>query len=205
MRGAVIAGLCVFAVAGIVTYRLNNESNAESEASAPKSSDADEGASTKAQLLPNTRGDTPVRKSSGADEGASAKAQPRPSSDPTTVPAKVVPRVFTDLLPAPESSAEQAEIVATFSHKAGFKALEQHDYQGAFRHFARAAANDLVHWKHPYNMACTAARAGDMEAEARLSLNAAIRRDPEATRAKARRESDFDSIRDTPWFRALID
>lgn len=53
-------------------------------------------------------------------------------------------------------------------------------------------------------MACAAARAGNMEDEARLSLEAAMLRDPDATRKKARREEDFASRRDAEWFQRLI-
>jgi serine/threonine protein kinase len=120
------------------------------------------------------------------------------------VPVAPAPRTFADLLPTRESSPEQAASVVTSSHKAGFAALAADQDEAAFHHFARASANDLIQWKYPYNMACAAGRAGNMEDEARLSLEAAMLRDPDATREKARREEDFASLRTTEWFKRLI-
>jgi tRNA A-37 threonylcarbamoyl transferase component Bud32 len=143
----------------------------------------------------------PESKTAAVDVPAKVEPPPTPVVEPAPAP---VPLTFADLLPAPESSPEQAELVATSSHKAGFQALDKGDNRGAFAHFARAAANDLVQWKHPYNMACASARAGDMEEEARLSLEAAILRNPEETRTKARREADFEPLRNAAWFQALV-
>jgi hypothetical protein len=53
-------------------------------------------------------------------------------------------------------------------------------------------------------MACAAGRAGNMEEEARLSLEAAMLRDPVDTRKKARGEEDFASLRTAEWFQRLI-
>jgi serine/threonine protein kinase len=132
----------------------------------------------------------------------SAPAAVAPPAEPAPTPP--APRTFADLLPAREPSPELAASVAALSHKAGFAALDEDQDEAAFHHFARASANDLVQWKYPYNMACAAARAGNMQDEARLSLEAAMLRDPDATREKARREEDFVSLRDADWFQRLI-
>jgi serine/threonine protein kinase len=124
--------------------------------------------------------------------------------EPAPIPAAPAPRTFADLLPAREATPEQAASVATSSHKAGFAALDAGENLAAFQHFARASANDLILWKYPYNMACAAGRAGNMEEEARLSLEAAMLRDPVDTRKKARGEEDFASLRTAEWFQRLI-
>jgi tetratricopeptide (TPR) repeat protein len=79
-------------------------------------------------------------------------------------------------------------------HKAG-------KYEKGVFYFEKAASvaptSALLH----YNLACGYARAGDSKAEP--SLKRAIQLGGAATKARAKKDEDFTSVRESPWFKAL--
>ncbi|HWB76617.1 MAG TPA: hypothetical protein VG755_16745 [Nannocystaceae bacterium] len=87
--------------------------------------------------------------------------------------------------------------------KDGFAQLEAGAYAKAQPFFALAAQRDRVAWKHPFNLACAAAKNGDDDI-ARVALVEAVRRGGEKTAAKARTDADLASVRDQAWFEPVL-
>lgn len=150
--------------------------------------------------------DTPSEKPASEDDDA--KVQPRPSepSEPAE-PSESEPASEPSVDPAPakrtiESLAASVERVEDPS-ASGWAHLKAKDYATALPYFAQASLAEPSAWKHPYNLACAAALAGDHEA-AQLGLAAAVARDREATANKARRDADLASVRDQPWFEPIL-
>lgn len=153
--------------------------------------------------------DTPSAKPASASDDAE-KAQPQQSE--TSKPSGAEP---SESEPASEPTVEPAPAKRTIESLAasveraedpsasGWAHLKAKDYAAALPYFAQASLAEPTAWKHPYNLACAAALAGDHEA-AQLGLAAAVARDREATASKARRDADLASVRDEPWFEPLL-
>lgn len=77
------------------------------------------------------------------------------------------------------------------------------DYEQAQAAFALASLHDRAAWKHPFNLACVSARLHD-EGLVRVGLSEAMRRDPEATAAKAVGDGDLAAYRNAPWWEMTV-
>jgi hypothetical protein len=89
-------------------------------------------------------------------------------------------------------------------HKAAWAHYQAGRHAEAAPLFARAADVDREAWKHPYNLACAAARSGKSE-WARIALTEALARDRAAVEKRAATDEDLASVRGEPWFSALLD
>lgn len=136
-------------------------------------------------------------------------AVPRPEASPASTP----PPAPTPSTPPPidPSSGFAAAVTALLAGAAPSLAADSQawtDYRAgrfleAQRGFARVALADLQPWKHPFNLACAAAR-GEDDAMARVGLREAVRRGGEAAAAKARRDSDLERLRGASWFEPVL-
>lgn len=81
-------------------------------------------------------------------------------------------------------------------------ALARSEFAAAAALFHRETHADPTAWKGPYNLACAYARAGAPATEA--ALREAVRRDGAAVRRRAVDDADLASVRDRPWFAALV-
>lgn len=84
----------------------------------------------------------------------------------------------------------------------GLAALARSEFAAAAALFHRETHADPTAWKGPYNLACAYARAGAPATEA--ALREAVRRDGAAVRRRAVDDADLASVRDRPWFAALV-
>ncbi len=87
--------------------------------------------------------------------------------------------------------------------KAAWAHYEAGRFADAQRGFAALALADPKPWKHPFNLACSAAKAGD-NALARAGLVEAIRRGGTPAVDKARRDADLASVRTAAWFEPVM-
>lgn len=120
---------------------------------------------------------------------------PPPPSTPTFDPGAAFAAAVAALLAGAEPSIA-ADSQAWIDYRAG-RFLE------AQRGFASVALADPKQWKHPFNLACAAAR-GEQDAMARVGLREAVRRGGDAAANKARRDADLERLRDAPWFEPVL-
>lgn len=98
--------------------------------------------------------------------------------------------------------AAEAYAKAAFGHhKKG--ARDRAAAERAAELFGKAAQADPRAWKHPFNMACALAKGGAGD-EAEAPLRRAIELGGSQLRAKARADGDLASVREEPWFQALV-
>jgi tetratricopeptide (TPR) repeat protein len=94
-----------------------------------------------------------------------------------------------------------ADLVSQTYNETGLRYHTAGKYEKGVYYFEKAVAvapkSALVH----YNLACGYARAGDSRAEA--NLKRAILLGGAQTKARAKKDEDFTSVRESPWFRAL--
>lgn len=83
----------------------------------------------------------------------------------------------------------------------GFRHHGAKDWARSAQLFEKAARTDPSFRLAAYNLACAWARLGDERANG--ALVQAIALDPDARR-KAAADADFDTVREAPWFRALV-
>lgn len=136
-----------------------------------------------------------------SDEPAVVNDEPKPSDEPKPTEPKPTDEP-TPSEPTIESLAASVER-ADDPSATGWTHLKAKQYAAALPYFAQASLAEPSAWKHPYNLACAAALAGD-PAIAQLGLRAAVARDREATASKARRDADLASVREQPWFEATL-
>jgi hypothetical protein len=142
----------------------------------------------------------------------------KPAGKPITTPAArtepvVAPVVAPPPAIPPEPEQESfAMLVERLSkglpptddpYAAGFARYRAKAFDEAMPLFALAAQRDLVAWKHPFNLACAAARSGD-QTIARLALIEAVRRGGASVVAKARRDADLEAVRSSAWFEPVL-
>jgi hypothetical protein len=94
-----------------------------------------------------------------------------------------------------------ARLASQIYNDAGFRHHQKKEWMRAAELFARATGADPSAALPPYNLACALARQGDARTESVLRL--AIARGGPEVAARARKDADFESLREQPWFRAL--
>lgn len=130
-----------------------------------------------------------------AKRAAVGPATPTPTPAPADAPREETFDELVDRLADGLASGDAS--------KDGFAQLKAGAYAKAQPFFALAAQRDRVAWKHPFNLACAAAKNGDDDV-ARIALVEAIRRGGEKTAVKARTDADLASVRDQPWFEPVL-
>lgn len=118
----------------------------------------------------------------------------------STVPAMVDPAARFPLAIATLVGAASPPVVDA---KAAWADYEAGRFAEAQRGFAAVALADTKAWKHPFNLACAAARGGNAEL-ARVGLVEAVRRGGKAAVDKARRDADLASVRTEAWFEPVM-
>lgn len=154
--------------------------------------------------------------SSGTPAASDRAATPQPGTDatPTASPTEPAPSTTSvsdaGRATSPSSfAAAVAPLIAGHTPSADALALAWEHYKAerfadAQREFALASLHEPGAWKHPFNLACASARAGD-EAMTRVALSEALARDASKVRAKARKDADLAPYREAPWFVAALD
>ncbi len=132
---------------------------------------------------------------------------PPPEASPAITPPPA-PAPAPPVVPASGFAAEVAGLLAGAGPSLTADSQAWIDYRAgrfleAQRGFARVALADLQAWKHPFNLACAAARGGD-DAMARVGLREAVRRGGARVATKARRDADLERLRDAPWFEPVL-
>ena len=102
-----------------------------------------------------------------------------------------------------QSIVPAGRVAAGGYNRVGLDALARGELEAAAAAFVAATHADPVAWKGPYNLACAYARASDARTEAALRL--AVERGGDAVRKKAVSDRDLDSVREQPWFSALVE
>ncbi|HLT35833.1 MAG TPA: VCBS repeat-containing protein [Enhygromyxa sp.] len=139
-------------------------------------------------------------------EQAAEPSEPASKAEPSAPADAPAPQPASQ--PDPPSPATLASVAATAEpvedpSATGWTHYKAKDYAAAIPYFAQASLAEPGPWKHPFNLACAAALAGDQQL-ARLGLSEAVSRDREATANKARRDADLATVRDQPWFEPTL-
>jgi hypothetical protein len=154
-----------------------------------------------AKPKPSDEAQPPAGEPSKADPSAPAAdaSKPAPEQPAADEPEPAKPTTPALTLESLANSVERSDdpSATAWTH---YKAK---DYAAAIPYFAQATLAERDPWKHPYNLACAAAMAGNDDA-ARLGLEAAVARDREGVAAKARRDADLAAVRDKPWFEPTL-
>lgn len=137
-----------------------------------------------------------------------ADAAPSPSTTDTPAVAKVEPPPTPPVDPVARFALAVGPLVGgTSPPAADAKAAWAHYQAGRFadaqRAFAAVAVADGKPWKHPFNLACASAKAGDADM-ARIGLAEAVRRGGEPAASKARRDADLATVRAQAWFEPVL-
>ncbi len=131
-----------------------------------------------------------------------------PAGTPTTVAAVVPLPPAAPIDPAARFALAIATLVGAASPpvvdaKAAWADYEAGRFAEAQRGFAAVALAETKPWKHPFNLACAAARGGNA-ALAQAGLVEAVRRGGKAAVDKARRDADLASVRGEAWFEPVM-
>lgn len=152
-------------------------------------------------------------KSEPMDESRTANALPEEKPDEKLVEPE--PAVESDngdgkdeTAPTPEpeptlESLASSVPAAEDASKTAWSHYKAEEFDEAVAFFAQAALTERGAWKHPFNLACAAARAGQPELS-RLGLREAVARDAAAAVAKARKDKDLASVRSESWFEPTL-
>lgn len=146
-----------------------------------------------------------------AEPAPAATPTPTPTPTPTATPTPKAPEptaAITPVDPAARFPLAIAALVGATSPpvvdaKAVWADYEAGRFAEAQRGFAALALAETKPWKHPFNLACAAARAGN-EDIARVGLVEAVRRGGEAAVDKARRDADLAAVRKAAWFEPVM-
>lgn len=142
-----------------------------------------------------------------------AKREPTSEASPPAVEPKAPepeqqPTPSAEPDPTPPSAPTLASVAATVERvedpsATAWAHYKAKDYAAALPYFAQASVAEPSAWKHPYNLACAAALAGDTPL-VELGLREAVARDRQASASKARRDADLASVRGEPWFEPIL-
>lgn len=149
--------------------------------------------------------------SDAAAAPTASPTEPAPSTTVTaaTTPSEPGPSTATSTSSTSSFATAVAPLIAGHEPSADALARAWEHYKAerfadAQREFALASLHEPGAWKHPFNLACASARAGD-EAMTRVALSEALARDASKVRAKARKDGDLAPYREAPWFVAALD
>ncbi len=128
--------------------------------------------------------------------------QPPPRTEQPVVAVSEFENLLVQLseLPDPKNASEAP---VEQDNKTAWTHYKAKRWPQAAKFFARVAARS-TEWKHPHNLACALAKAGQPDA-AHIALQESLRRGGDTARASAKRDKDLTSLRAQPWFAQLIE
>ena len=185
---------CRLAIAILVLMSCDRPEGGAETRSTPQPSVAPTvGAASPTAVAPTPSGAPPTPTPTTTDAAtptSPAPVTPAPIADPATRFAQQISE-----LTAGEPTGDP-EAAAWVEYRAGrFSAAEPG--------FARASLAEPSAWKHPFNLACAAARAEHHDL-ARIALREAVRRGGARVVAKARKDADLATVRSAAWFESVM-